>query len=72
MIDAFITIHFSNPSLIKYMQALRPGYLRIGGTLADKLRFVSGNNTNFYNEELCLPNEMCSPNIHPNFTLTGP
>lgn len=52
------------------MKALSPGYLRVGGTLADRLEFVLPNVTSKYSKG-CLNNKYCFSNIKPNFTMSG-
>lgn len=56
-----------------YMTALKPGYIRVGGTLADRLKFDPENkqssNITRVNDELLKSDYITS--IKPNFTLSG-
>lgn len=51
------------------MSALQPGYLRVGGTLADRLLFKTDNQSSFHLHNTDESNLMKT--VKPNFTLTG-
>lgn len=74
--EKFKNFNMSNKRLIKMTSYLSPGYLRIGGNLADRLYFVSNAN-----EESIIPKDIlkqvtfcdvdyCMKNLS-NFTMTG-
>lgn len=67
-----------NKKLRNMMQNLAPGYLRIGGTMADRLIFVQDNShlkkvfsLEQDGSECAYEDKMCSPKLRPNFTLSG-
>lgn len=61
------------------MAALSPGYLRIGGTMADRLIFNSHKQPRFKISTFVNPDggrcaheeDDCNPFIRPNFTMSG-
>ncbi|XP_023012087.2 heparanase [Leptinotarsa decemlineata] len=68
----FKNFNTTNMKLIRMMQYLSPGYLRVGGTLADKLYFstsdqINENVQNFY--ETMYDEGLNNYNI-PNYTMT--
>lgn len=61
------------------MSYLSPGYLRIGGTLADRLRFVSKESQSFKYPSVpqtdggsyAYEDQFADPFLWPNFTMSG-
>lgn len=78
--NGFRGFDMTNPRLLRMMQALAPGYLRIGGTLADRLHFTLNGSTVFKfdvppdladGKECYYDQLMCRHYLRPNFTMSG-
>ncbi|KAI7815516.1 heparanase-like [Rhyzopertha dominica] len=77
--DGFRNFDMTDPKLSKLMSALAPGYLRIGGTMADRLIFVENKNfafkTSFHLEidggACAFEDIRCDVFLRPNFTMSG-
>ncbi|XP_022903193.2 heparanase-like [Onthophagus taurus] len=77
--DGFKNFDMQNIRLKNMIGNLGPGYLRVGGTLADRLRFDPKNKARtklkyplMQDGGLCsFEDFQCGPAIQPNFTLSG-
>ncbi|KAF5285296.1 hypothetical protein FQA39_LY04395 [Lamprigera yunnana] len=71
----FKNFNLTDTKLVKLLKPLSPGYLRIGGTMADRLWFVPDNKITYQNENLIQSYdeecEYCSLYDRPNFTMTA-
>ncbi|KAK4886223.1 hypothetical protein RN001_002494 [Aquatica leii] len=76
--EGFPHFDLKNPYLVKLMRPLGPGYLRIGGNMADRLRFVHNIDFSFKIKTIATeydgecPNEghFCDAWDRPNFTMS--
>lgn len=71
--------NFRSTVLVNLMKALAPGYIRVGGTMADRLWFQPNKNQQRFKTfvfdidggECAYEDKYCKDFLRPNFTMSG-